>query len=83
MITGFFLQIGLAFISFIVGVLPIAQFPPEITASIVSIGQYLNAWSYIFPVGTLLQVLAAAFIFHGTVAAWHFLHLIARYIRGR
>lgn len=83
MITGFFLQIGLSVMSFIVGLLPFIAFPTQISTAIATIGGYMNAWTYIFPVATLLQVLGVAFIFHGLIAAWHYLHLLARYIRGR
>lgn len=83
MITGFFLRIGYVILNFFVGVLPIAAFPTQITSAIQVIAGYMNAWSFIFPVATLLQVLAVAFVYHFAIMAWHYAHLIGRYLRGR
>jgi len=87
MIIGFFLSLFLSILQFVIGLLPAATgtlaFPAAITTAVATIGYYMNAWSYIFPVSTLLSVLVVAFLFHGAVFVWHFFHMIMRYIRGR
>jgi len=83
MITGFLLSIMYGFLSFMVGLLPTTSLPTGITDAITLIWGYINAWSYIFPVGTLLSALGIAFAFHGALLLWRFIHLIGGYIRGR
>jgi len=83
MIIGFFMQIGLSVMSFIVGKLPIVAFPSGITAGVVLIGGYINQWTWLFPVSHLLAALTIALIFHGVLIGWYYLHMVIRYIRGR
>lgn len=83
MITGFFLNIGLTLITYFVNLLPVRPFPTEIAGAITAIVGYMNAFSFIFPVGTLLTVLGLALTFHLTVILWNFSHLVLRYLRGR
>jgi len=83
MIIGFFLSIGFVVLSFFVGLLPVASFPVAITGAIQTCIAYLNAWSFIFPVATFLQVLTVAFVFHFSIMGWHYGHLVLRYLRGR
>jgi len=83
MITGFFLTIFAVILNFFVNLLPIYAFPPQISDAIQKIWIYINSFSFLFPVNTLLSVLLIAMIFHGTVIAWHFAHVVMRYLRGR
>jgi len=83
MIIGFFLRIGFIVLNFVVGFLPVVAFPTAITNAVVAVAGFINAWSYIFPVSTLFTVLTLAMIFHLTVIAWKYAHLLGRYIRGR
>jgi len=83
MITGFFLRIGFVVLQFFVAVLPTYPFPVGISNAIVTIGGYINAWSYIFPVSSLLAVLTVAMVFHGALLAWRLIHVVGRYLRGR
>jgi len=83
MVIGFFLTVFYTFISFFVNILPTIAFPTGISDAILAIWYYINAYAYIFPVVTLLQVLGIAFIFHGAVLLWRLSHLGARYLRGR
>jgi len=83
MITGFFLQIFLTLIMFFVGLLPVVAFPSQITSAIATVWGAVNAFSFIFPVGTLLTVLGIAMTFHLTMIGWNFANYIARWIRGR
>jgi len=83
MITGFFLSIGFVVLQFFVQLLPVVAYPSGISSAIVTVAGYLNAWTFIFPVGSLFSVLVVAFIFHFSIMAWHYGHLILRYLRGR
>lgn len=82
MITGFILSIFYSFLAFFIGLLPVIAFPSEITNAISTLWGYINAWSFLFPVSTLLAALTIAFVYHGVVLAWHFAELIAHYVRG-
>jgi len=64
MITGFFLQIGYTLVAFFVGLLPVIAMPSGWTNAISLIWYYLNSFSFLFPVSTLVQVLTFAIIFH-------------------
>lgn len=83
MITGFFLRVLYIIMAFFVGLLPSSVFPPEITQGVQTAWYWINAFSWLFPVGTLLSVLALATLFHGSLIIWHGGHLVLRYIRGR
>jgi len=83
MIIGFFLQIGLTFLTFILGLLPVIPVPVALVNSFTLLWGYVTALSWLLPVSTLLTVLAIAITFHISMILWNFAHLIARYIRGR
>jgi len=82
MITGFFLNVFYAVINFFVGLLPITVFPAEVSSAIAGAWYYINALSFLLPVGTILTVLLLAFTFHAAIWLWRMIHLIATYIRG-
>jgi hypothetical protein len=83
MITGFFLNILYAVLWFPISLLPVTTFPPQITAGVATIWGYVNAYSLLFPVSTLVQVIAIATTFHIALFTWRMGNLIASYIRGR
>jgi len=83
MITGFFLQVGYAFLSFLVGLLPVIAFPASASAAISTVWGYVNALSFLLPVSTILTVFVLALSFHVAVLLWRLLNLVASYIRGR
>jgi len=83
MITGFFLKILYVLISFFVGLLPVAVFPTEITVAINTVWYYINGFSWLFPLGTLLSVITVATLFPATIIFWRYGHLVLRYLRGR
>jgi hypothetical protein len=83
MIIGFFLQIFYVFITFVFGILPSTPFPFQISSGIVTIGQLINAFSFLFPVGTLFTVLGLALVFHGAFLAWRVAHWLINVVRGR
>jgi len=83
MITGFFLQIGLSLLQFFVGLLPVIAFPTQITTAFQTVWGYVNAFSFIFPVATLVQVLVIAGIFHLTILGWRMANWVGGYLRGK
>jgi len=83
MITGFILTLIYQFISFTVGLLPTGSaFPSEWTAGIYTVWGYVNSFSFVVPVGTLVSALAIAMSFHLFVFAWKAMHWIYSLIRG-
>lgn len=82
MITGFFLQVLTAIFSFIISLLPTYSLPQGVTDAIATIWGDINAWSFIFPVSTLAQVLVVAMLFHGASFLWMYFWLVFRKIRG-
>jgi len=83
MITGFFITILAKFLELFLSVLPVQPFPTQIHDAILSAWGFVNAFSYIFPVATLLQVLAIAMVYHGAILLWRLSHLVGGYLRGR
>jgi len=83
MITGFFLRLGLAILQWVVGILPFWPFPAQVIDATVLISQYLNAWSFIFPIGQLLAALSIALFWHFVILKWQGVNLVFRILRGR
>jgi len=83
MITGFFLQIFYTILEFFLNLLPVAPFPTEIGSAIAQTWGYIQAWSFLFPVSTLLAALGIAFTYHAAIFVWHLSHMVGGYIRGR
>jgi len=83
MITGFFIQIFLALVGFFIGVLPIYALPSGISSAFTLIMGYVNALSFLFPVGTLLTVVGIAIFFHISMFAMDAILYIIHLIRGR
>jgi len=83
MIFTIILNIINAFISYFIQLLPIgATFPTTWTTGIYTIWSYINAFSFIVPVDTLLYALGIALTFHLFIFGWNFLHWIYGLIRG-
>lgn len=83
MITGFLLNVFYGVLQFFVNRLPISSIPQDGLDAIVTVWSYVNAMSFLFPVGTLLTVLGLAMTFHGVIMLWRFSALVANYLRGR
>lgn len=83
MIVGFFLNIGYTIANFFVSLLPTVDFPSEISGALATVWGYVNEFSFIFPVGTLLTILGLAMAFHVAVMLWNLIHMVGGYIRGR
>lgn len=83
MITGFFLEIVYQFINFLIGLLPLGESIPQTWINgVYTIWSYINSFSFIVPVNTLVSVLAIAVTFHLFIFAWKGLHWIWSLIRG-
>lgn len=81
MITGFFLHILFVFISFIVSFLPMNTFPPQIGAGIALFWGYVNLFSMVLPVSTILTVLSLGLTYEATKLGWKLFHWVLRRIR--
>jgi len=83
MITGFILTIIYYFIAFLVGLLPLgSDFPASWVVAVNQIWGYINAFSFIVPVSTLVYVLGIAISFHLFIFAWKVIHWVLSLIRG-
>jgi len=83
MITSFLLNIGSSFVSFLIGLLPSSSgVPTEWTSAVYTIWSDINAFSFIVPVDTLLQVLILALTFHFAIFLYHLTMWVIRKIPG-
>jgi len=83
MIISFFLEAIYVFITFFFGLMPALAIPDQFLSAVVQMIGYVNALNFLFPVSTLLQVLAIALTFHIGIMLWHFVLWIIHLIRGR
>jgi len=83
MITGFFLQIFYALVSFFIGLLPVIAMPASWTSALSLVWTYLNQYSFLFPVTTLVSVLSFAVVFHLALLGYDLSLKIYHMIRGR
>lgn len=81
MITGFFLQLFLSILAFIVGLLPTVGFPTQISAGILLFWSYVNLFSMVIPVGTIVLILGLMLMYQGAYLLWLFAHWIMRRFR--
>jgi len=82
MITGFLMQMGIALIGFFVGLLPIVAMPSGWTDAFTLIWGYMNAFSFLFPMATLVSVLSLALTFHLTLLGYDVSLKVYHMIRG-
>jgi len=83
MIIGFLLNIAYNFLTFMVGLLPLGgSIPTEWTSALLAVWGYINAFSFIIPVDTLLLCLGIAMTFHLFIFGWKGLHWLLSLIRG-
>jgi len=82
MISSFFLTFFALFLSGLLSLLPSGSLPLEISASLTSVWGFVNAFSYVIAVDTLLQVVALAIAFDIVVLVWHLIQWIIRKIPG-
>jgi len=82
MITTFLLTVLLSFLSLLVGFLPTGSLPAAVATSVTSLWGYVNAFSYVLALDTLLQVLVLVVAFDITMLLWHIIQWIIRKIPG-
>jgi len=78
MITGFFLSILLTALSFVVGLLPVIAFPTQITAGIVWFWSYVNLFSMVIPVGTIVTLIGIMTTYYVVKLLWQLAHWALR-----
>jgi len=83
MIIGFFLTILTGILSFFIQLLPVVDFPSQITTGVYFFWYYMNAASFLFPMSTLLTVLGIALTFHVTIFLWRGANWLGGYLRGK
>jgi len=82
MITGFIVSIFTGFVSFLIGLLPVVDFPSEIATAIALVMGYVNAMNWLFPVSTLITCLGIAITFEIGVFVFKFTRWIIHLVRG-
>lgn len=82
MITSFFISILSAFVTFIVALLPSGSLPSGVSSAVTAAVGYIQVFDFLFPVGTLFTVLAAAIVFHLAMFLWSMLLWIISLVRG-
>jgi len=82
MITNFLLSILSAFVNGVVSFLPVGSLPTEISSALATMWGYVNLFSYVVAVDTLIQVVGLVLVFDLVVMAWHFINWIIRKIPG-
>jgi len=82
MIVSFFLQVLYALVSTLVNFLPTGGLPASIETSLISVWGYVNAFSYVIALSTLIQVLLLYIAFDLVVLLWHLIQWIIRKVPG-
>jgi len=83
MITGFFLQIFYSVIAFFIGLLPVISIPADWSNALILIWGYLQSFSFLFPVSTLVSVLSVALTFHLALLSYDLSIKVYHMIRGK
>jgi len=78
MITGFFLSIVLTILQYFVSWLPDVSFPSQIVSGIVLFWSYVNLFSMLIPVSTILSVLLLSFTYLAVRLGWDAFHWLLR-----
>jgi len=82
MISGFFITIFTLFVTFMLGLLPIAAFPSQISTSLAVVWGDVQAYSFFFPMTTLVAVLGSALLFHAVILLFSFIRWTIHLLRG-
>jgi len=83
MITGFFLSIFTAIISFFVGLLPTVPIPAGALNAFTSVWTFINAYSFLLPVSTMLEVLSIVMTYYVAILVFDIALWIIHLLRGR
>lgn len=82
MIISFFLSILFLLVNGVVSLLPVGELPVAFGTSVASIWGYVNVFSYVIAVSTLIQVVVLYIGFDLVVLLWHVVNWIIRKIPG-
>jgi len=83
MITGFFLSLPAYLLMVIFSIFPSGQpAPPEWVNSVYLIWAYINSFSFIVPVSTLVFCLTIAMVFHLSIFLYHAFSWLLKKIPG-
>lgn len=82
MISTFFLTIFFGLIGVLVGFLPTGSLPVLVSSSITSIWGFVNAFSYLIALDTLITVLVLVLAFDLVILLWHVIQWIIRKVPG-
>lgn len=82
MIVTFLLNIFYLFVLGLIQLLPTGNLPQAMTDAIAYFMGVVNSFSYVIPVGTLLQALAIVLAFDAAMLLWRFINWIIRKIPG-
>jgi len=83
MITGFLLQVLYAFFTFFIGLLPVIDIPSNVEQAFTTVFAYLNMFSFIVPVGTLLTVLGIVLAYYVAILLLDISLWLIHLVRGR
>jgi len=81
MVIGFFLSALLTVLGFVVGLLPVLAFPSQIAPAILMFWSYVNLFSMVIPVQTILTVLLLSLGYLAAKLLWDLMHWILRRVR--
>lgn len=82
MITSFLLDLGYRLLNFLLSFFPSGTLPPDIGNALSTVWGYVNAFSYVIALDTLLQVLLLVLAFDLVVLLWHIVQWIIRKVPG-
>lgn len=82
MIVGFFLNMVLVVLQFVVGLLPTLAMPAGIASAVTLFLGYANAYSFLWPIATYVQVIAFAAGFEFTMLTFNLALKIYHMARG-
>jgi len=71
MILTFLINFASVAINGMANLLPVGGLPTWIGSALVAVASGLNAWSYLFPVNTILTVLTFVVLYETLVWGWH------------
>lgn len=82
MIIGYILSILYTILAFFVGILPTTSVPTGWLDALALIWGYLNSFTFLFPVSTLVSVLGVAVAFHLALLGYDLSLKVYKMIRG-
>jgi len=82
MITSFLLGLLISILSWAVSWLPIWDLPIEFTNAIATVWGYMNAFSFMWPVGSMVLLFAVVSVYYGAMLAFDITLWIIHLFRG-